>query len=143
MTLRFDLGPFEVLQVGKSVIKNSHQKALFVIEGEVPILRGKDVLPEASVRCPIEKLYHCVQQMYLEDAYQKYQGSYLQFAAQSVKEDPKVHSDLHAADELIRRGDFYRALKGLKKLIRPDAFITYRDAPESYVPRANGWKTAR
>ena len=44
MTLRFDLGPFEELHLGKCIIKNSHQKALFVLEGDIPIVRGKDFL---------------------------------------------------------------------------------------------------
>ena len=137
MTLRFDLGPFEELHLGKCVIKNSHQKALFVLEGDIPIVRGKDFLPEASIRFAIDKLYHCVQQMYLEEAYEKYQGSYLQFAAQSMQEDPMVCADLEAADKLIRERNFYKALKGIKKLVRADAFITYRAPPENYVPRAN------
>ena len=143
MTLRFDLGPFEELHLGKCVIKNSHQKALFVLEGEIPIVRGKDFLPEESIRFPIDSLYHCVQQMYLEEAYEKYQGSYLQFAAQTMKEDPTIHSYLETADQLIRSGNFYKALKGLKKLVRADAFITYRAPSENYVPRANGWKKAQ
>jgi flagellar protein FlbT len=109
----------------------------------MPILRGKDTLSEASLRGPLEKLYHCVQQMYLEDAYETYQGSYLQLAAQSMREDPTLHSELQAADHLIKSGAFYKALKGLKKLIRADAFTSDNSSRTNYVPRVNGWKKAR
>jgi flagellar protein FlbT len=143
MTLRFDLGPFEELHIGKCVIKNSHEKSLFVVEGEMPILKGKDVLPESSVCGSLEKLYYCVQCMYLEEAYEKYQGSYLQLAAQAMRENPMLHSDLHAADQLIQNSNFYKALRGLKKLIRAEAFAVDRRPSAKYIPRVNGWKQAR
>lgn len=143
MTLRFDLGPFEELHIGKCVIKNSHQRALFVVEGESPILKGKDVIPEASLGCALEKLYHCVQKMYLEDAFEKYQGSYFKLAAQSMKDNPLVSSQLLTAEQLINDRDFYKALKGLKKLVRADAFGASKSASENYVQRDNGRKAAR
>lgn len=143
MALRFDLGPFEELHIGKCVIKNSHEHSLFVIEGKMPILKGKDVLPEATVQSSLEGLYHCVQQMYLEEAAEKYQGRYLQLAAQSMREDPILSADLEAVDQLIRVGDFYRALKRLKKLIRAEAFSVDKGPSQTYVPRVNGWKQAR
>jgi flagellar protein FlbT len=142
MPLRFDLGPFDELYIGTCVLKNSHEHSLFVIEGEMPILQGKDVLSEQRLRSPLERLYHCVQQMYLESAPEKYQGKYLQFAAQSVTEDPGLHDALRAADDLIRKRELYKALKGLKKLIPPEAFeVDRRPRPSAnYSPRVNGWK---
>lgn len=142
MTLRFDLGPFEELYIGKCVIKNWHERSLFVVEGEMPILRGKDVLSEASLCDCMDRLYYCVQRMYLEEAYQKYQGSYLQLASQAMREDPMLHSDIQAVDQLIQSGDFYKALRGLKKLVRREAFVVNRSPPENYIARASGWKKA-
>jgi len=78
--------------------------------------------------------------MYLEEAYEKYQGSYLQLAAQAMRENPMLHSDLHAADQLIQNSDFYKALRGLKKLIRTEAFAVDRSPPAKYIPRVSGWK---
>lgn len=143
MTLRFDLGPFEELHIGKCVIKNSHEHSLFVIEGKMPILKGKDVLPEATVRSSLEGLYHCIQQMYLEEAAEKYRGRYLQLAAQSIKEDPLMSAELQAVDQLTKDGDFYKALRRLKKFVRAEAFSTQKSPSEAYIPRVNGWKKAR
>ena len=144
--LRFDLGPFEELHIGRCMITNSHERSLFVIEGVMPILRGSEYLPESAARSPLEKLYRCIQQIYLEETIEKDQGRYLELAAGVLRDDPKLSANLQAADELIKAGDFYRALKNLKKLIPADAFRTDNLASskvrrsENYVARVNGWK---
>jgi hypothetical protein len=50
MPLRLDLGPFEKLHIGKTVLLNSHERAYFAFEGDVPIMRGKDVLQAELAR---------------------------------------------------------------------------------------------
>ena len=115
----------------------------------MPILRGKEFLPETAARTPLEKLYRCIQQMYLEEAYDKYQGRYLQLAAECLRNDPTLSAELEAGDQLIRAGDFYRVLKSLKKLIPVDAFQADNLGPSkvvrsaNYVARVNGWKQRR
>ena len=95
---------------------------MFIVEGETPILRARDVLtPERAVNAP-EKLYRCVQQMYLEEDALKYQGSYLALAAQAISERPDCHEKIRVADQFIKTGQYYMALKGLKKLVRQEAF---------------------
>src|SRR4029077_4389263 len=140
MALRFDLGPFEKLFIGKSVITNSHERMLFAVEGTTRILRSKDVLRLELAQSALEKLYHCIQQMYLEEAHEKYRASYLALRAQTVEETPELYPEIVAADALITTGDHYQALKGLKKLVRPDAFSVDRSPSVSYVPRVGGRK---
>lgn len=139
MPLRFDLGPFDQLHIGKCVLKNSHERALFIIEGEVPILRAKDFLLPALAASSLEKLYCCVQQTYLEEAHEEYLGSYLALAARSLMEDPTLSAELKAADQLITSGQYYKALKGLKKLIRGEAFTVDRSPSPHYAPRTGRW----
>jgi flagellar biosynthesis repressor protein FlbT len=116
MPLRFDIGPFEKLFIGKSVLTNGGNRTTFIIEGDTPVLRARDVLgPEQAVTA-FEKLYRCVQRMYLEEDTAKYQGSYLALAAQTIAEFPDCCAALHAADGLIKSGQHYKALKELKKL---------------------------
>jgi flagellar protein FlbT len=140
MALRFDLGPFDELHIGSCVLKNSHERALFVVEGDMPILRAKDVIPPALAVSCLEKLYCCVQRMYLEKARDELQGEYLALAAGSLKEDPTLYAELHAADQLIAAGQYYKALKSLKKLTRKELFGVHKSASETYVPRFGGWK---
>ena len=121
MPLRFDLGPFEKLFIGKSVLTNHGDRTTFVMEGEIPILRAKDVLSPQLAATSLEKLYCCVQQMYLEEDVEKYRGSYLSLAVKALSENCHLRVDLQTADQLIKSGQFYRALKGLKKLLRPNS----------------------
>jgi flagellar biosynthesis repressor protein FlbT len=123
MPLRFDLGPSGKLFIGKSVLTNSSgDRTIFIVEGETPILRAKDVLtPERAINA-VEKLYRCVQQMYLEEDNAKYQGTYLTLAAQTISECPTRQVEVTTVDDLINSGKHYKALKVLKTMIGKDAF---------------------
>jgi len=135
MPLRFDLGPFEKLFIGKSVLTNNGDRTMFIVEGDTPILRARDVLtPERAVSAA-EKLYLCVQQIYLEEDTQKYKGSYLALAAQAISECPACYAELKIADQLIITGQHYKALKSLKKLVRPEAFSLSKPELEGHIPR--------
>ena len=120
MPLRFDLGPFKKLFIGKSVLTNHGDRTTFVMEGEAPILRAKDVLSPQLAMTSLEKLYCCVQQMYLEEDVEKYRRSYLALVVEALSENSNLHVDLQAADQLVKSGQYYRALKSLKKFIRPN-----------------------
>jgi flagellar protein FlbT len=117
MPLRFDLGPREKLFIGKSVLTNDGDRTSFVLEGEIPVLRARDVLSPQSAVTSLEKLYCCVQQMYLEEDLKKHGGSYLALTVQARSENPTLHADLQTADALIKSGQIYKAIKTLKKLI--------------------------
>jgi flagellar biosynthesis repressor protein FlbT len=122
MPLRFDLGPFEQLYIGKSVLTNEGDRTTFIVHGLTPILRARDVLaPERAVKA-MEKLYRCVQQMYLEEDDQKYRASYTTLMVRAVSDCPTSGTDVMTADQMIKSGHHYRALRVLKKLIRQEAF---------------------
>lgn len=135
MPLRFDLGPFEQLFIGRCVLKNSHERARFTIEGQLPILQGKDVLSSELAASSLEKLYCCVQKSYLDESHEEHQASYLALVARSLTENPAFASELQVADQLITHRQYYKALKILKKLIRPEAFFVENTAAANYVPR--------
>jgi flagellar biosynthesis repressor protein FlbT len=122
MPLRFDLGPFEKLFIGKSVLTNYGNRTMFVVEGETPILRANHVVtPERAINS-LEKFYRCVQQMYLEEDTEKYLTSYLALAAQAISECPACALELRMADQLLKSGQHYKALQRLRKLVRKEAF---------------------
>ena len=135
MPLRFDLAAFDRLYIGKSVIMNSHERAYFFVEGKQPILRSKHYLAPSAADTWLEKLYCCIQQMYLEEAAEKYEGSYLELRVHALEEAPSLYLEIMAADELIKAGNYYKALRNLKKFIRYQAFQVERVPPERYVPR--------
>src|SRR5690348_6234603 len=114
MPLRFDLGPFEKLHIGTAVLTNSHERACVAIEGNLPIMRGKDVLQPELANNSLERLYCCMQKIYLEQAFAENQGSYLALMVQALKEEPSLYSRLKEVDALFVGGEQYKALKALK-----------------------------
>ena len=138
MPLRFDLGPFEKLFIGKSVLTNNGDRSMFIVEGDTPILRARDVLTPEQAVSPSEKLYRCVQQMYLEGDIAKYQGSYLALAAQTISGFPDYYAHVQAVDGLTKSGQHYQALKELKKLIDKHA---NSDGAQKNGPLPNGRRT--
>src|SRR6516162_11422471 len=100
---------------------------------ETPILRGKDVLPPESASNFLEKLYCCLQKIYLQESFAEHQGSYLAHMVEALKEEPSFYSELKEVDALVHDGEHYKALKRLKKLIRPGAFVVDRNEPAGYV----------
>ncbi|HXB77790.1 MAG TPA: flagellar biosynthesis repressor FlbT [Bradyrhizobium sp.] len=136
MPLRFDLGPFEKLHIGRTILINSHERAYFALEGDVPVMRAKDVLQPALASNCLEKLYCCMQKIYLEQTFAEFQGSYLALVVQALKEEPSFYAELKQVDALFHAGEHYKALKRLKKLIRPSAFVADRSEPPNYVRRA-------
>ena len=79
MSLRVVLKPFERIVIGQSVITNSESRTTFLIDGEAPILREKDILTAETANTPVKRLYFCIQMMYLENDIPKYQDLYMGF----------------------------------------------------------------
>ena len=136
MPLRFDLGPFEKLHIGKTVLLNSHERAYFAFEGDVPIMRGKDFLQPELAGNSLEKLYCCIQKVYLEDAFAEQQGVLSLLMVKALGDQPALQSALREVEGLIGSREYFRALKRLKKLINPAAFVVDRSEPSNYVRRS-------
>ena len=117
------------------MLTNGGNRTKFVIEGDTPVLRSRDVLSPEQAVSAFEKLYHSVQQMYLEEDTAKYQGSYLRQAARALSEFPDCYADLQAVDGLIKSGQHYQALKELKKLMEKHANIVSDAQKKGSLPR--------
>src|SRR5271165_2903898 len=136
MPLRFDLGPFETLHIGKTVLLNSHERAYFAFEGDVPIMRGKDVLQPELARNSLEKLYCCIQKIYLEEAFAEHQGALSALMASALSAEQSLLSDLKEVEALVWNREYFKALKRLKRLMSPAAFVVERSEPSNYVRRS-------
>ena len=64
MALKVELKPGERIILGECVITNHDQRTRLVIEGQVPILREKDILTKQSANTPAKRIYLAVQLMY-------------------------------------------------------------------------------
>jgi len=124
--LRVELKPFERIVIGQSVITNSDTRAVFLIDGDTPILREKDILTAETANTPVKRIYLCVQQMYLEDDIPKYQELYLGFVRDMLEAVPSSREQIEAASNHILNGYLYKALREIRKLMKREEELLSR-----------------
>jgi len=126
MSLRVVLKPFERIVIGQSVITNSESRTTFLIDGEAPILREKDILTAETANTPVKRLYFCIQMMYLENDIPKYQDLYMGFIKDLLEAVPSFRSSIETASKLILSGSLYNSLKEVRKLIKREEELLSR-----------------
>jgi flagellar protein FlbT len=135
MSLRIELKPFEKLLIGDMIVSNSEQKAMFILDGVTPVLRMREFLAPEAAKTPAERLYVCIQNILLARDREKNEGAYLALAAESAANNPELYAALALVDEFVTKGQHYKALKALKKLISADIFPAAAVAMPGYRPR--------
>lgn len=118
MSLRVELKPFERIIIGQSVITNSDSRTTFLIDGDAPILREKDILTAETANTPVKRVYLCVQMMYLENDMVNYQDLYLGFIKDLLEAVPSFRDQIESVSNLILSGSLYKALRELRPLIK-------------------------
>jgi flagellar protein FlbT len=118
MPLRVELKPGERIIIGQSVITNSDTRTAFLIDGDAPIMREKDILTAETATTPVKRVYLCVQMMYLENDIPAYQDLYLGFIKELIEAVPSFRETIEDVSKLILSGALYKALKELRPLIK-------------------------
>jgi len=118
MPLRVELKPGERIIIGQSVITNSDTRTAFLIDGDAPILREKDILTSDTANTPVKRIYLCVQMMYLENDIPGYQDLYLGFMKELMEAVPSFRDQLETVSNLILSGALYKALRELRVLMK-------------------------
>ena len=124
--LRVELKPFERIIIGESVITNSENRASFLIDGDAPILREKDIVMAETANTPVKRIYFCVQMMYLENDIPKYQDLYFGFVKDLLEAVPSSRESIETASKHILSGSLYKALREIRKLIKREAELLSR-----------------
>ena len=131
MVLRIELKPGERLFIGTSVLKNGGNRTHLGVEGDLPILRDRDVIEESTCDTPIKRLYASIQKAYLSGSKLEAQAGYALNLAGACKLG-ELSSDL--AEELGRlaSADGFRALRLLRPFLPLDSFpkVDRSDAPK-------------
>ena len=126
MPLRVELKPFERIIIGETVIINSGTRTSFLIDGEAPILREKDILTAETANTPVKRIYLCVQMMYLENDLANYQQLYLGFIKELIEAVPSFRDQIELVSNLILSGNLYKALRELRPLIKREEDLLSR-----------------
>lgn len=119
MALKITLKPCEKFILGGAVITNGDAKSTFVVENDVPILRGKDIMTLASADTPCRKIYFAIQLMYIDgNNLAEHHKTFWELVKDLAKAAPSRRPTLQEISERILDERYYQALKLTKKLIQ-------------------------
>jgi flagellar protein FlbT len=90
MALKVELKPGERIILGDCVITNDDQRTRLLIEGQVPVLREKDILTPQTADTPAKRIYLAVQLMYVSKEPRSYHDSYFSLVRDITKAAPSV-----------------------------------------------------
>jgi flagellar protein FlbT len=117
MSLRIELKPGERILIGESVLVNGDQRATFLIEGQAPILREKDILTPEQADTPARRIYLAVQLMYTSRDPRAHHDVYFSLVRDIVQAAPSTFPYVETINNRILTGDLYKALKEARNLI--------------------------
>lgn len=117
MGLKVELKPGERIIIGESVITNGEQRTRFLIEGETPILREKDIMTSDKADTPAKRIYLAIQLMYTSRDPRAHHDVYFALIRDIVKAAPSAWRHIESINNQILTGNLYKALKDAKKLI--------------------------
>jgi flagellar biosynthesis repressor protein FlbT len=117
MALKVELKPGERIILGDCVITNDEQRTRLSIEGQMPILREKDILTPRTADTPAKRIYLAVQLMYTSKDPRAHHDVYFALVRDITKAAPSVWPLVESINNNILTGEMYKALKQAKKLI--------------------------
>jgi flagellar protein FlbT len=117
MALKVELKPGEKMILGECVITNDDQRTRLYIQGNVPILREKDILTPETADTPAKKVYLAVQMMYLDRDPQIHHETYFNLTKELMAAAPSMLPLVEKVNNKILTGSLYKALKEAKALI--------------------------
>ncbi|GGE50782.1 hypothetical protein GCM10011360_42280 [Primorskyibacter flagellatus] len=131
MALQLTLKPFERIVINGCVVRNSARKSTIVIETKADVVRGQDLLSRKAAVTPVNQAYFLVQTALTDPALQDKLRSPIQkqlAALATTFGPPTVHSVFEAAN-FVSQGDFYKALRALRPLMKREAEILGANVP--------------
>jgi len=117
MALKVELKPGERIILGDCVITNDGSRSNLLIEGQVAVLREKDILVPEAADTPAKRIYLTIQLMYTSKEPQIYHERYFSLVRDITKAAPSVWPYIESINNLLLTGEMYKALKDAKKLI--------------------------
>jgi flagellar protein FlbT len=117
MALKVELKPGEKILIGDCVLTNGDQRARFLLEGSVPILREKDIMTKDRADTPARRLYLIIQLMYVSHDPREHHDIYFSLIRDITQAAPSAWPLIENINNQILTGDLYKALKHAKKLI--------------------------
>jgi flagellar protein FlbT len=117
MALKVELKPGERILIGECVLTNGSQRARFVINGQVPVLREKDIITAEQADSPAKRIYLAVLLMYTARDPRQHHDTYFALVRDLVQAAPSTLQHIEIINNQILTGEMYKALKQAKQLV--------------------------
>jgi len=137
MALKVELKPGEKIILGDCVVTNHDQRTRLMIEGQVPILREKDILTPQRADTPAKRIYLAVQLMYTSTDPRPHHEVYFALVRDVLAAAPSTWPFIESINNHILTGELYKALKDAKKL------IAYEEELVNHAKRGPGVQSSR
>ena len=135
MALRIELKPRERFILGGAVLQNGDARSEWILENNVPILRGKNILSLEEADTPCKRIYFLIQLMYVEGGnLAEHQDDYWALVRDIVEAAPSVLGLIDAINEHIVGGRYYDALKLTRKLINEEERLIHHADSGAGIP---------
>lgn len=138
MPLKIELKPNERIVLGDCMVTNADRRTRLVIEGDVAILREKDIMRPSRADSPAKRIYLAVQLMYTSKTPDDHHAAYLRLARDLLQKAPQARPLIDRINNRILTGEMYKALKEARKLIAYEE----ENLPMNYAAKAYA-KTAK
>jgi len=117
MGLKVELKPGERLILGDCLVTNGEQRTRLLIDGQVAILREKDIMTKEQADSPAKRIYLAIQLMYTSRDPSVHHATYFALMRDLVQAAPSAWPHMVAISNHILAGEMYKALKSAKALI--------------------------
>ena len=117
MPLKIELRPKERVILGDCVVTNGDRRARLAIDGDVTILREKDIMSLSRADSLAKLVYLAVQFIYTAKRPREHEALYFRLAAEFLKAAPDAKPLIENINNRILTGEPYKALKEARKLI--------------------------
>lgn len=118
MALKITVKPHEKVIIGGAVIENGSAKSELLIENNVPILRGKDIMNLAEANSPCKRIYFAIQLMYVDqENLAEHHKTYWELVKDVSDAAPSRRPVLQEISNNVLNGRYYKALKLARSLI--------------------------
>ena len=118
MALKIYLKPQERLIIDGAVITNGNAKSELLIENNVPILRGKDIMSLNEADSPCRRIYFAIQLMYVDqENLAEHHKTYWELVKDVAEAAPSRRTAMQEISDNVLNRRYYQALKLTRKLI--------------------------
>lgn len=117
MALKVELKPHERIVIGGAVVRNGETRCRFVIEGNVPVMRERDIMTTAEANSPAKRIYFILQLMYLDRDIGPHRDAFMTLIEDFMAAAPSAWPHINIITKHVLDGDAYKAIKATRALI--------------------------